>query len=234
MPGLGTTPDESGLKPPSGGAVHSPGIYARARPALRWDPPNTFPSRRVYLVVNMPITTRAILDRPHTQTATDRLGRLFDAHHERLFRLARRLSSDREEARDLVQEAFLRAARQPWKVPEGDQPEEAWLVRTLVNLCRDRFRRLVVRSRAASEIRRVGLEPVSQHPEEAVVARATVQSALACLSARRRAVVVLHELEGVAVREVARLLGVAEVTVRWHLLAARRDLASLLLKEDPK
>jgi hypothetical protein len=31
---------------------------------------------------------------------------------------------------------------------------------------------------------------------------------------------------------VARLLGVAEVTVRWHLLAARRDLATLLLKEE--
>lgn len=179
----------------------------------------------------MPITTRAILDSPQTQTATDRLARLFDAHHERLFRLARRLSSDREEARDLVQEAFLRAARNPKAVPEGDQPEEAWLVRTLVNLCRDRFRRLGVRSRAASEIRR---EPVSAHPEEAAVARATVTAALARLSPRRRAVVVLHELEGAAVREVARLLGVAEVTVRWHLLAARRDLASLLLKEDPK
>src|SRR4051812_23071611 len=31
MPGLGTAPDESGLKSPSGGAVHSPGIYARAK-----------------------------------------------------------------------------------------------------------------------------------------------------------------------------------------------------------
>src|SRR3954453_21700753 len=87
--------------------------------------PNTFLSPRVYLIVNMPITTRAILDSPQTQTATDRLARLFDAHHERLFRLARRLSSDREEARDLVQEAFLRAARSPRAVPVGDQPEEA-------------------------------------------------------------------------------------------------------------
>ncbi|HEV7785665.1 MAG TPA: RNA polymerase sigma factor, partial [Thermoanaerobaculia bacterium] len=156
--------------------------------------------------------------------------RLFDSHHERLFRLARRLSPDREEARDLVQEAFLRAARSPKSVPEGAQPEEAWLVRTLVNLCRDRFRRLGVRSRAAGEIRRA---EASRHPEEAAVARATVTAALARLSPRRRAVVALHELEGVAVREVARLLGVAEVTVRWHLLAARRDLASLLLKEDP-
>jgi RNA polymerase sigma-70 factor (ECF subfamily) len=169
------------------------------------------------------------LDRPRPQTATDRLGRLFDAHHERLFRLARRLSSDREEAQDLVQEAFLRAARQPGAVPEGEKPEEAWLVRTLVNLCRDRFRRLGVRRQAAESLRR---EAVSHHPEDAAVARATVQAALARLSPRRRAVVVLHELEGVAVREVARLLGVAEVTVRWHLLAAHRDLATLLLKEE--
>jgi len=196
--------------------------------------PNTFSRPCVYLIVNMPMTTSAILDRPRPQTATDRLARLFDAHHERLFRLARRLSSDREEARDLVQEAFLRAARQPSAVPEGEQPEEAWLVRTLVNLCRDRYRRLGVRSRAAVEIRREERETAPRHPEEAAVARATVQAALARLSPRRRAVVVLHELEGVAVREVARLLGVAEVTVRWHLLAARRDLASLLLKEDRK
>ncbi|HEX3555917.1 MAG TPA: RNA polymerase sigma factor [Thermoanaerobaculia bacterium] len=174
------------------------------------------------------------MDRPRPQTATDRLARLFDAHHQRLFRLALRLSCDREEARDLVQEAFLRAARSPGAVPEGEQPEEAWLVRTLVNLCRDRFRRLGVRSRAAAEIQRQEREPASRHPEAAAVARATVTAALARLSPRRRAVVVLHELEGIAVREVARLLGVAEVTVRWHLLAARRDLASLLLKEDWK
>jgi DNA-directed RNA polymerase specialized sigma24 family protein len=36
------------------------------------------------------------------------------------------------------------------------------------------------------------------------------------------------------VREVARLLGIGEVTVRWHLMAARRELARLLseTKED--
>ena len=50
------------------------------------------------------------------------------------------------------------------------------------------------------------------------------------LSPRRRAVVVLHELEGRPSREVARLLGIAEVTVRWHLLAARRELARVLLE----
>ena len=189
-------------------------------------PPNAFPPPRVYPVVNPPLTTSAILDQRLSQTDTDRLARLFDAHHERLFRLARRLSADREEARDLVQETFLHAARRPASVPEGEGPGTAWLVRILVNLCRDRHRRAGVRTRVHESLRR---ENETAHPESAAVARATVRSALARLSPRRRAAIVLHEIEGMPAREVARLLGIAEVTVRWHLLAARRELASVLL-----
>jgi len=176
--------------------------------------------------VNAPLTTSAILDPSQSQTGTERLARLFDAHHERLFRLAHRLSADREEARDLVQEAFLRAARRPEAVPDGDQSGEAWLIRTLVNLCRDRYRRLGVRTRVHEVLRR---SEERAHPEDAAVARATVRAALGHLSPRRRAAIVLHEIEGVPVREVARLLGIAEVTVRWHLMAARRELAGLLM-----
>jgi RNA polymerase sigma-70 factor (ECF subfamily) len=160
-------------------------------------------------------------------TGTDRLAELFDSHHDRLFRLALRLCSDREEARDLVQETFLRAARQ-----SGDVAGEPWLVRTLVNLCKDRYRRLAVRSKAREKLMREELAREGQaeraHPEDAHVARATVQAALARLAPRRRAAIVLCEIEGRPVREVARLLGVAEVTVRWHLLAARRELARVL------
>jgi len=161
--------------------------------------------------------------------AHERLGRLFDLHHHRLFVLGLRLARDREEARDLVQETFLRAARNPRSIPEGEPGGEAWLVRTLVNLGRDRWRRRDVRARARSV-----LQPVAEtgDPAAAAVARATVRSALDRLSPRRRAVIVLHELEGHGAREVARLLGIAEVTVRWHLLAARRDLARVLLAAD--
>jgi RNA polymerase sigma-70 factor (ECF subfamily) len=180
--------------------------------------------------VNAPLTTSAILDTSSKRT-TERLAGLFDAHHQRLFRLALRLSADREEARDLVQEAFLRAARRPGAVPDG--AEEPWLVRTLVNLCRDRHRRLGVRTRVHESLRG---ERETEHPENAAVIRTAVRTALDRLAPRRRAVIVLHELDGLPVREVARLLGVGEVTVRWHLMAARRELARLLsvtdLKED--
>src|SRR5438132_2413314 len=50
---------------------------------------------------------------------TARLGGLFDAHHDRLYRLARRLSQSADDARDLVQDTFLRAARSPGSVPDG-------------------------------------------------------------------------------------------------------------------
>jgi RNA polymerase sigma factor (sigma-70 family) len=166
----------------------------------------------------------------------ERLGALFDGHHERLFRLACRLTLDREEARDLVQEAFLRAARQLETHPAGEAPGAGWLVRTLVNLSRDHHRRAGVRSRTrlalaaeAAPAAGRGIEPAAPGPESQVVARATVRAALAELPPRQRAVVVLHEIEELPVREIAALLGIARVTVRWHLLAARRELARILL-----
>lgn len=154
--------------------------------------------------------------------AAERLARLFEAHQARLYRLARRLSQDHEEARDLVQEAFLRAARNPGKVPREEPDGEAWLVRVLVNLCRDRHRRLQVRSAHTPR-------PAPwADPSASSVARLVVEAALAELAPRRRAVVVMAELEGLAAAEIGRLLGVASVTVRWHLLAGRRQLAQLL------
>jgi len=55
-----------------------------------------------------------------TADPVDRLAALFDAHHDPLYRLARRMVADAEEARDLVQEAFLRAARKAGSIPSDD------------------------------------------------------------------------------------------------------------------
>src|SRR5689334_25356790 len=81
----------------------------------------------------------------HADDSTARIAALFDAHQARLFRLARRLAGSGEDARDLVQETFLRAARSPDSVPPGTSHEEAWLVRVLINICRDRWRQVAVR-----------------------------------------------------------------------------------------
>src|SRR5713226_2943117 len=77
----------------------------------------------------------------------DRLSSLFEAHADRLYRLARRLVASADDALDLVQETFLKAARSPNAIPQGFRDEEAWLVRVLVNIRRDQWRKEAVRKR---------------------------------------------------------------------------------------
>jgi len=165
--------------------------------------------------------------------SAERLGALFDAHHQRLYRLARRMSRSADEARDLVQDAFLRAARAPGSVPVGASAEEAWLVRVVVNLCRDRWRQTANRERLTRSAPLVPDMP-SSDPEAALVARSVVWHALATLDPRRRVVLVMHELEGLPIAVIARTLGVANVTVRWHLSKGRRQLAAAIRGEGGK
>ena len=153
----------------------------------------------------------------------ERLAALFDAHHRRLFALACRMCRTREDARDCVQETFLRAARRPELIPHGASPEEAWLVRVLINICRDGWRRQVVRQALPAD------PPQAANDHEAsLIARSLVQMALDRLPPRRRAILILYELEGASVAEIARLIGVAPVTVRWHLSVGRRQMATFL------
>lgn len=160
----------------------------------------------------------------------ERLGRLFDRHHLRLYRFALRMTRGADEALDLVQEAFVRAARDQRRLPDDDAAAGAWLVRTLVNLLHDRHRREQVR-RAF----RVGHVPDSMPDFAAAVeARDLIRGAIAQLPPRQRAIIVLHELEDETISDIASQLGLAAVTVRWHLTAARRRLSALLSRGLPK
>jgi RNA polymerase sigma-70 factor (ECF subfamily) len=138
------------------------------------------------------------------------------------------LSASADDARDLVQETFLRAARSSTSVPIGLAREEAWLVRVLVNIRRDEWRKSAVRRRFDSA-RRVA--NVNTGEEAVLIARATVWRALDSLPPRRRAVVVMHEIEGLTTSAIAALLGISAITVRWHLSRGRHELTRALKPE---
>jgi DNA-directed RNA polymerase specialized sigma24 family protein len=91
------------------------------------------------IVSNLPIAAEL---RP-----SDRVAALFDVHYQGIYRLARRLTSTTDDALDLVQETFLRAARAPKSIPFGADREKAWLVRVVVNLRRDQWRKAAVQKR---------------------------------------------------------------------------------------
>jgi RNA polymerase sigma-70 factor, ECF subfamily len=165
--------------------------------------------------------------------AAERVGLLFDTHHQRLYRLARRLSRSAEDARDLVQETFLRAAQSARSIPAGAPHEEAWLVRVLINICRDSWRRTAVRRRL-EPLRLADTVTQSAHLERTFIAQTTIWRALELLPPRRRAAVVLYELEGKTIPAIATLLGVAAVTVRWHLSRGRQQLAQAIRTQDTR
>jgi RNA polymerase sigma-70 factor (ECF subfamily) len=173
------------------------------------------------------VVAAAPIDITGTDDQTERLAALFDAHHDRLYRLARRLTASADDARDVVQDTFLKAARSLKSVPAGSAREEAWLVRVLINIRRDEWRRSAVRKRSKATLR---TDLTTQHPshESALIAKAAVWKALDILQPRRRAVIIMYELEGMTVRAIASLLGINAITVRWHLSTGRRDLTRAL------
>jgi RNA polymerase sigma factor (sigma-70 family) len=161
--------------------------------------------------------------------AVERLASLFDVHYDRLYRLARRLAPSADDALDLVQETFLKAARFPKSVPIGATNEEAWLVRVLINTRRDQWRKRSVRERHEKrQFRGSHVATLSRDPEAALIAKNAVWQALDILPPRRRAIVVMYELEELPIPAIASLLGISTITVRWHLSMGRHDLIRVL------
>jgi RNA polymerase sigma-70 factor (ECF subfamily) len=167
----------------------------------------------------------------------ERLATLFDVHYDRVYRLARRLTPSADDALDLVQETFLKAARSPKSIPDGAKNEEAWLVRVLINIRRDQWRKTSIRNRHDQTAFGVShFASGSRDPEASLIARTAVWQALDVLSPRRRAIVVMYELDGLTIPAIASLLGISAITVRWHLSMGRHDLILVLTArgEGPK
>jgi len=115
-----------------------------------------------------------------------------------------------------------------WKfVPAGVSNEEAWLVRVLVNIRRDEWRKTTVKKRSAAALR-AHQATSSWNVESALIAKRAIWDALDTLHPRRRAIVIMCELEGKSPAAIASLLGLSGMTVRWHLSMARRELKRAL------
>lgn len=131
-------------------------------------------------------------------------------------------------AEELAQEALTRACRD-WGRVSGMEAPGAWVHRVAMNLAKSHFRRWRARRRAEA---RLGgdLPRTSLEPEMADVL--TVRAAVAGLSPRRRAAVVLRFYLGYSTAETAVALGVAPATVRSLIHRALADLHAVVVLEQ--
>jgi RNA polymerase sigma-70 factor (ECF subfamily) len=167
----------------------------------------------------------ADLLRAHVAGDPDAFGELVRRHRDRLWAVALRTLGDREEAADAVQEALLSAYRAAERF-RGDSAVTTWLHRIVVNACLDRVRRRQVRPVIGLADLPPGREPVAVVPDHDTTRE--VWAALAQLPAEQRVPLVLLEIQGYSVAEIAELLGVAEGTVKSRCARGRARLAGLL------
>ena len=145
-------------------------------------------------------------------------------HQRRAYAVARAIVPTHEDAEDAVQDAFLHAFRAMDRF-QPDQPFAAWLNRIVANAALDLVRRRKVRD--AEELHDSVALPF-RDPAESDELRRRLAKGLTLLSARQRAVIVLHDVEGFKHAEIGSMLGIPEGTARSDLHHARAMLRRAL------
>lgn len=165
-------------------------------------------------------------------------------YEERAWWAAYHLLGDAEEARDVVQDGFLRAYKALARFDFG-MSFYTWLYRIVVNLSIDAMRK-------RSRMRPVALDDVAgglaepdapSGPGERIESAETVarvREVLALLPEKYRSVMTLRELDDLSCKEIASIVRSTHATVRWRLHVARRmfkeqwDRLERLAKHDAK
>ncbi|HVS69199.1 MAG TPA: sigma-70 family RNA polymerase sigma factor [Mycobacteriales bacterium] len=171
------------------------------------------------------------------------LDALIRATYTDVYKLARRMLADPDEAADATQEVFVRVMRSVVGF-RGDAAFGTWLHRVTVNVCLTMLRK---RTQARETGMVAGRTPFAlpddlnqivgtdaapdDRAETADLVRRSEQ-ALATLNEEARTVVVLRDIEGLSTKEVADLLGVTENVVKVRLHRAHAKLRELVLGGD--
>jgi RNA polymerase sigma-70 factor (ECF subfamily) len=166
-------------------------------------------------------------------------GDLVLRYQDRLYNTLVHVTGSVDDARDLVQEAFVQALVKLSSFQRGSA-FYTWLYRIALNLAISRRRRRkptvsVDEIRNASGDEPVGRDDAPADRIEREERAAQVQAALARLSEEHRSVLVLREIDGYCYEEIAEMLDVPVGTIRSRLHRARlmlRDELKEVLQED--
>ncbi|MDC7123457.1 sigma-70 family RNA polymerase sigma factor [Cellulomonas fimi] len=141
-----------------------------------------------------------------------------------LVRYATYLTGDRRQAEDVVQEALVRCFGRTRTLRDA-VAAEAYVRRAILTEFLDGHRR-TTRWRSVRHL--MARDEHVESPEVSTVERASVEAALATLSPRLRACVVLRFYDDLTVAEIARTLGLADGTVKRYLSDAMDALEGVL------
>lgn len=175
----------------------------------------------------------------HVDGDPEAFGVLFSRHRDRLWAVALRTMGNQHDAADGLQDGMVAAFRRAGSF-RGEAAVTTWLHRVVVNACLDRIRAAKVRhaetlpddlddwGERGALVSSAGAESDPEHLTLADERRRTVLAALDQLPPEQRAALVLVDMEGYSVAEVAVMLDCAEGTVKSRCSRGRTKLAGLL------
>jgi RNA polymerase sigma-70 factor (ECF subfamily) len=168
---------------------------------------------------------------------------LFDRYHRRVYAVALGVLKNPQDARDVVQEAFVKVHRHLGSF-QGASSFYTWLYRITMNLSIDHHRRkknaphvdyddAIRRDEEAVEDAdnivsgfAAGADPQRAHSRKELAAR--MQAALSTLPPYHQQVIVLREVEGLSYEEIAKVMKVPKGTIMSRLFHARRKMQAAL------
>lgn len=150
-----------------------------------------------------------------------------------LYRIAYRMLGAEEDARDAVQELYVKLCREGDRALRSSNPQ-GYCVRMMQNVCADFLRRggrNVLRMAAdVTEVRGGPAVEAADAPVEGREEAAMVRKALAALPRKLREVVVLRDLEQMEMDEIEALTGMSQGNIRVTLSRGRKMLKEKIAK----
>ncbi len=155
---------------------------------------------------------------------------LFDRHRTMVYRFAYQMTNSRDDAEDVVQEAFVRAYQNLHRYRD-EAKFTTWILRIVSNLCTDRARSshrrtALEQQEAAGALDWMTLGSTDDPIEnlEGDRKRIAIRKALAALPSHHRSMIILRDLEERDYPEIAGILGCTIGGAKLRVLRARRAL----------
>jgi RNA polymerase sigma-70 factor (ECF subfamily) len=159
--------------------------------------------------------------------SSEAIAKLFRRHNAAVLRRASAILGDRDTAKDVMQEVFLRAMRAPQDFLDTASPA-AWLYRVTTNLCLNRLRDFARRRRILSASSPVE-QPQHGAPVDVVL---TVRTLLSNVPADLREIGIFYFIDHMSQEEIAEILRLPRRTVAYRLEQFRTRILAVAPREE--
>lgn len=154
------------------------------------------------------------------------LTEVYSLYADILFRIALTHTCNREDAEDACQDVFIKYVTENITFKDREH-EKAWLIRVLINHCRDLIRKHKVRSHLPlSELENV----ISDTDDRETYFELT--EALDGIPIKYKEVIILHYLEGLSIEECSVVLKASVSAIKMRLMRAKEMIRKILKEEE--